>query len=178
MVQFLRIEEIHTWYDKVSAGDEICLSGVIYTARDAAHKRMIAAIEGGAPLPFSLADTAIYYAGPTPPKNGYPIGACGPTTSCRMDPYTPRLMSLGLRCTIGKGDRAPAVYEAIREHGGLYLCALGGAGALTARSVTAMEVIAYPELGCESVKRLTVRDLPLFVGIDARGHSIFAKETT
>lgn len=177
MATSLRIEEIRSWYNKVSAGDEVLLNGVIYTARDAAHKRMIAALDSGMPFPFPLADTAIYYAGPTPPKNGYPIGACGPTTSCRMDPYTPRLMSLGLPCTIGKGDRSPAVYEAIRKHGGLYLCALGGAGALTARSVKAMDIIAYPELGCESVKRLTVRDLPLFVGIDTRGHSIFPKET-
>ncbi len=173
MAKAYTIENIEDWYGLVSAGEQILLNGVIYTARDAAHKRIFSALENGAPLPFPLARTAIYYAGPTPAKNGYPIGSCGPTTSCRMDPYMERLTALGLRCTIGKGDRSPDVYRSLREHGGIYLCAIGGAGALAARSVISMDIIAYEDLGCESVKQLTVRDFPLFVGIDAHGNSIF-----
>ena len=173
MTRSFQIEDVENWYPTVSAGEQILLSGVIYTARDAAHKRIVSALQSGKPLPFPLTHTAIYYAGPTPAKNGYPIGSCGPTTSCRMDPYMERLTSLGLRCTIGKGDRAPVVYRALCEHGGIYLCAIGGAGALAARSVVDMQVVAYEDLGCESVKKLTVRDFPLFVGIDARGNSIF-----
>lgn len=173
MARSFQIEDVENWYKCVFAGEQIFLDGVIYTARDAAHKRILSAIHSGAPLPFPLAHTAIYYAGPTPAKNGYPIGSCGPTTSCRMDPYMETLTALGLRCTIGKGDRAPEVYRALQQHGGVYLCAIGGAGALAAQSVTDMQVIAYEDLGCESVKKLTVRHFPLFVGIDAEGHSIF-----
>lgn len=173
MAKAYNIEDVENWYTQVNAGEQILLSGAIYTARDAAHKRIFSALENGADLPFPLAHTAIYYAGPTPAKNGYPIGSCGPTTSCRMDPYMERLTALGLRCTIGKGDRSPAVYQTLREHGAIYLCAIGGAGALAARSVTSLDVIAYEDLGCESVKRLTVRDFPLFVGIDTHGNSIF-----
>lgn len=175
MTRTFQIEDVEDWYTLVSAGEQIFLSGVIYTARDAAHKRILDAVKNGTPLPFPLAHTAIYYAGPTPAKNGYPIGSCGPTTSCRMDPYMGALTALGLRCTIGKGDRAPEVYRSLQQHGGIYLCAVGGAGALAARSVTDMQVIAYEDLGCESVKKLTVRSFPLFVGIDARGHSIFGR---
>lgn len=177
MAKAYNIEDIENWYMRVIAGEQILLSGVIYTARDAAHKRIFSALESGAALPFPLANTAIYYAGPTPAKNGYPIGSCGPTTSYRMDPYMERLTALGLRCTIGKGDRSPAVYHALCEHGGIYLCAIGGAGALAARSVTSLDIIAYEDLGCESVKRLTVRDFPLFVGIDTHGNSIFGDKT-
>ena len=176
MARTYNIEDIENWYTHVGAGEQILLSGVNYTARDAAHKRIISALDNGTMLPFPLAHTAIYYAGPTPAKNGYPIGSCGPTTSCRMDPYMERLTALGLRCTIGKGDRSPAVYRALREYGGIYLCAIGGAGALAARSVISMDIIAYEDLGCESVKRLRVRDFPLFVGIDARGNSIFGEK--
>lgn len=171
------IHEIDSWRTHVTAGEEILLSGVIYTARDAAHKKLFAALDAGEPLPFPLTGTAIYYAGPTPGKNGFPVGACGPTTSCRMDPYLPRLTSLGLLCTIGKGDRSPAVYDALKEYGGIYLCAIGGAGALCAKAITSVEVIAYPELGCESVKRMVIKDFPLFVGIDTHGHSIFREES-
>ena len=168
-----QIENIDEWYQSVKAGEQILLSGVIYCARDAAHKRMLAAYDAGTPLPFSLEGTAIYYAGPTPAKGNLAIGACGPTTSSRMDPYVPRLTQMGLRCTIGKGDRAPLVYDALKAYGGIYLCAIGGAGALAAKSITEMDVIAYEELGCESVKRLVISDFPLFVGIDANGCSIF-----
>lgn len=176
MATAYRIEEIESWYRSVSAGEELLLSGVIYTARDAAHKRMFAALEKGEPLPFPLTDTAIYYAGPTPAPEGRPIGSCGPTTSCRMDPYLPELTKLGLRCTIGKGDRSKEVYDALKKYGGIYLAAIGGAGALYARSVLKQEVIAYDDLGCESVKRLTVKDFPVFVGIDAQGNSLFREE--
>ncbi len=170
------IEELDQWATEVKAGEVILLSGDIYTARDAAHKRIVASMKNGDPAPFSLQKTAIYYAGPTPAKDGMPIGSCGPTTSSRMDPYLPYLTGKGLKCTIGKGDRAPEVYEALKRHGAVYLCAIGGAGALCARSVESAEVIAYPELGCESVKKLHIQNFPLFVGIDSNGNSIFAGE--
>ena len=169
------LSEMADWLQTIRAGEEILLSGTVYTARDAAHKRLCALLDEHKPLPFPLAGSAIYYAGPTPAKNGLPIGSCGPTTSSRMDPYLPRLFDAGLRLTIGKGDRSPAVYEAIKRYGGAYLLALGGAGALVAQSVRALDVIAFPELGCESVKRLVIEKLPLYVGIDATGASIFSK---
>ncbi len=168
--------DLRTWAKHVRAGDEILLSGVIYTARDAAHKRIVTALKNGEASPFPLDTGVIYYAGPTPGKAGMPVGSCGPTTSCRMDPYYPYLAEKGLLCTIGKGDRSPAVYEAIRQSGGVYLCAIGGAGALYAKCIKEMTVIAYPALGCESVKRMVVEKLPLFVGIDAEGNSIFTGE--
>lgn len=170
------LNEMALWLPTLRAGEEILLSGTVYTARDAAHKRLFALLDAKKPLPFSLGDTAIYYAGPTPAKNGLPIGSCGPTTSSRMDPYIPRLFEEGLRLTIGKGNRAPAVYESIKRYGGAYLLALGGAGALVARSIRKVDVIAFEELGCESVKRLEIEDLPLFVGIDPSGVSIFSKK--
>ena len=171
----LNVSELRSLADTVSAGDRVILSGTVYTARDAAHKRLCALLDEHKPLPFPLAGSASYYAGPTPAKNGLPIGSCGPTTSSRMDPYLPRLFDAGLRLTIGKGDRSPAVYEAIKRYGGAYLLALGGAGALVAQSVRTLDVIAFPELGCESVKRLVIEKLPLYVGIDATGASIFSK---
>ena len=169
------LSEMADWLQTIRAGEEILLSGTVYTARDAAHKRLFALLDEHKPLPFPLAGSAIYYACPTPAKNGLPIGSCGPTTSSRMDPYLPRLFEAGLRLTIGKGDRSPAVYEAIKRYGGAYLLALGGAGALVAQSVRTLDVIAFPELGCESVKRLVIEKLPLYVGIDATGASIFSK---
>lgn len=155
------------------AGDRVLLSGTVYTARDAAHKRLFALLDEGKELPFPLRDAVIYYSGATPAPDGLPIGSCGPTTSGRMDPYAPRLHDLGVCATIGKGERAPAVAEAIRRNGGVYLCAVGGAGALAARSVRSCEVIAFEDLGCESIKRLEVRDFPLIVAIDAQGGSLF-----
>ena len=155
------------------AGQRILLSGTVYTARDAAHKRLMALLDEGAPLPFPLADGVIYYCGSTPAPQGLPIGACGPTTSSRMDPYTPRLYDLGLCATIGKGERDAATCAAIRRNGGVYLCAIGGAGALIARHVRGAEVIAFPDLGCEAIKRLEIEDLPLFVAEDCHGGSIF-----
>lgn len=155
------------------AGDRILLSGTVYTSRDAAHKRLFALLDQGQPLPFPLRDAVIYYSGSTPAPEGLPIGACGPTTSGRMDIYTPRLHDLGLCATIGKGARSDEVAQAIRRNGGLYLCAVGGAGALAAKRVVSCEVIAFEDLGCEAVKRLVIRDFPLVVGIDCRGGSLF-----
>lgn len=155
------------------AGDKILLSGTIYTARDAAHKRLFAMLDRGESLPFELQDATIYYAGPTPAPEGLPIGSCGPTTSSRMDVFAPRLLDLGLKCMIGKGGRSPEVVEAIRRNGAVYLCAIGGAGALAAKCVRSLEVIAFEDLGCESVKRLTIEKFPLFVAIDCRGGSLF-----
>lgn len=155
------------------AGDKILLSGTIYTARDAAHKRLISMIDKGEPLPFELSGASIYYAGPTPTPENLPIGSCGPTTSSRMDVFAPRLLDLGLKCMIGKGNRSPEVAEAIRRNQAVYLCAIGGAGALAAKCVRSLEVIAFEDLGCESVKRLEVEKFPLFVAIDCRGGSLF-----
>lgn len=157
------------------AGQRILLSGTIYTARDAAHKRLMALLDEGAPLPFPLTDGVIYYCGSTPAPEGRPIGACGPTTSSRMDPYTPRLYDLGLCATIGKGERDAATCAAIARNHGVYLCAIGGAGALIARHVRTAEVIAFADLGCEAIKRLEIEDLPLFVAEDCHGGSIFVR---
>ena len=171
----ITIQELRAAAPALRAGEEIHLSGTIYTARDAVHKRLMRLIAEGAPLPFEIRDAVVYHAGPTPAPEGLPIGSCGPTTSSRMDPYAPTLYDMGLLATIGKGDRAPAVYDAIVRNGGLYLCALGGAGALCAGAVRECEVCAFPELGCESVKRLVVEDFSVFVGIDTRGNSIFPR---
>lgn len=169
----LNTNEIAGWAEKLRAGDRVLLSGTVYTARDAAHKRICAMLDRGEPAPFPLEDAVVYYAGPTPTPPGLPIGSCGPTTSARMDPYTPRLLRLGLKGMIGKGDRSPEVAAAIRGCGAVYLCAIGGAGALAAKCVVSLDVIAFEDLGCESVKRLQVRDFPLVVGIDAAGGNLF-----
>ena len=164
-MKYLDTKDLASWVTDLEAGEEIRLSGVVYTARDAAHKRIFAALDAGEPLPFPLEGSAIYYAGPTPAKNGFAVGSCGPTTSSRMDVYLPRLTTLGLKLTIGKGDRSPAVYEALKENGAAYLCA----------HILSAEVVAYDDLGCESVKRFVFSEMPLWVGIDCRGNSIFPK---
>ncbi|MBQ8975349.1 MAG: fumarate hydratase C-terminal domain-containing protein [Oscillospiraceae bacterium] len=158
---------------QMRAGDRVLLTGTVYTSRDAAHKRIFELLDAGEPLPYDLSGAAIYYAGPTPGFDGMPVGACGPTKSSRMDGFAPRLYDLGLTATIGKGERSEAVRDAIVRNGGVYLCAVGGAGALIAKHITALEEIAFPELGCESVKRLTVDKLPLTVGVDCHGGNIF-----
>ena len=155
------------------AGDSCLISGTIYTARDAAHKRIFALLDRGEEPPFPLKDAVIYYAGPTPGQQGMAVGACGPTTSSRMDLYAPRLLDLGLRAMIGKGQRSQAVVDAIVRSGGVYFAAVGGAGALIARCIKTAEVIAFEDLGCESVKRMTIQDLPLTVAIDARGGNLY-----
>ena len=155
------------------AGDTVLLSGVVYTARDQAHKRMMEALDRGDPLPFDLNGSAIYYVGPTPERPGEVIGSAGPTTSGRMDAMSPRLLDLGNKIMIGKGKRDAAVKEAVVRNGAVYLAALGGAGALMAKSVETLEVIAWPDLGCEAVRRLCVKDMPLTVILDAHGGDLY-----
>lgn len=155
------------------AGDRILLSGTVYTARDAAHRRMVELIESGGELPFELSGAAIYYCGPAPAPPGRVIGSAGPTTSGRMDGYAPLLISRGLRVMIGKGPRGEGVLEAMRRHGAVYLAAPGGAGALLARCITACELVAWPELGPEAVRRLTVKDMPLITACDAHGGNLY-----
>ena len=155
------------------AGDTVLLSGTVYTARDAAHQRMMELLDRGEPLPFPLEGSAIYYVGPTPEKPGQVIGSAGPTTSGRMDAYSPRLLDLGQSIMIGKGKRDDAVKAAVVRNGAVYLAALGGAGALMAKSVQTLEVIAWPDLGCEAVRRLIVKDMPLTVILDAHGGDLY-----
>ena len=155
------------------AGDTVLLSGTVYTARDAAHKRMMELLDTGGSLPFPVEGSAVYYVGPTPERPGQIIGSAGPTTSGRMDAYSPRLLDLGQAIMIGKGARNQAVKEAVVRSGAVYLAALGGAGALMAASVKELEVICWEDLGCEAVRRLTVRDLPLTVILDAHGGDLY-----
>lgn len=157
----------------INCGDEVLLSGTVYTARDAAHKKITNAIKNGEELPFKIKGSSIYYAGPTPEREGRICGSFGPTTSSRMDVYSPTLLDMGLLCMIGKGPRSKTVCDAIVRNGAIYLCAIGGAGALASKCITSLEVIAFPELGCESVKKLTFCDFPLICGIDSKGNSIF-----
>jgi fumarate hydratase subunit beta len=174
-IREIRVRDLKKAIPSLKAGDRIALTGEVYTARDAAHKRMFELLDGGKPLPFEPQGAVIYYTGPTPAREGMPVGSCGPTTSSRMDAFTPRLLDLGLTAMIGKGERSASVQESIIKNGAVYLCAVGGAGALMAKQVTALEEIAFPELGCESVKRLTVEKLPLTVCIDSRGGNIFVE---
>lgn len=155
------------------AGDRIFLNGIIYTARDAAHKKLFSLLDQGKALPFPIRGSVIYHAGPTPAQSGLPVGSCGPTTSSRMDPYAPRLFDLGLCAVIGKGERSQAVVEAIIRNHGVYLCAVGGAGALIAGCIQSSEEIAFAELGCESIKRFEIKDFPLTVAIDCHGGNLF-----
>jgi fumarate hydratase subunit beta len=154
-------------------GDRVLLSGTIYTARDAAHARLVALLEQGAPPPFPLEGQVVYYVGPTPPRPGQPIGSAGPTTSGRMDPYTPALLAAGIRGMIGKGSRSPEVREAMVRYGAVYFAATGGAGALLALRVRSAEVVAWEDLGPEAVRRLVVEDFPLVVIDDVHGHDLY-----
>ena len=164
-----------TWEDlaPLKAGDAVLLSGVVYTARDAAHKRMMELLDQGKPLPFPVEGSALYYVGPTPERPGEVIGSAGPTTSGRMDAYSPRLLDLGQAIMIGKGARNGAVKEAVVRNGGVYLAALGGAGALMSASVKALEVIGWEDLGCEAGRRLEVEDMPLTVILDSHGGDLY-----
>jgi fumarate hydratase subunit beta len=154
-------------------GDKVFLNGVLYTARDAAHKRLIELLDTGKILPFDIRGQVIYYVGPSPAKPGRVIGAAGPTTSYRMDPYAPRLMELGLKGMIGKGKRSSAVREAISKYKAVYLGATGGAGALISRAIKSAEVIAYEELGPEAIRRLTVENFPAVVINDTFGDDLY-----
>jgi fumarate hydratase subunit beta len=158
---------------ELRAGDRVSLSGPVYTARDAAHKRLFELLDAGKELPIDINGAVVYYAGPTPAPPGRPIGSCGPTTSSRMDAFTPRLLELGLAAMIGKGERSREINEAIKRCGAVYFCALGGAGALISRHVVSAREVAFPDLGCESVKELILDGLPLTVGTDSLGNSIF-----
>lgn len=166
-------KELKALCPSLRAGDRVILSGTVYTSRDAAHKRIFEYLDENRPLPYELDGAVIYYAGPTPTPEGMAIGSCGPTTSKRMDPYTPRLLDMGVAATIGKGERSREVTDAIIRNQSVYLCAIGGAGALAALSITECEVIAFEDLGCESVKKLRFKDFPLIVGIDCHGTNIF-----
>lgn len=158
---------------KLKAGMKVLMSGVIYVARDAAHKRMVEALDRGEKLPFDIKGQTIFYMGPSPARPGQVIGAAGPTTSSRMDAFTPRLMSVGLRSMIGKGERSQAVRDAIKEYAGVHFIAYGGAGALVAKTVKKSELIAYPDLGAEAILRLEVEDFPAVVANDASGGDLF-----
>ncbi len=159
---------------KVRAGDRILLSGVIYTARDAAHRRMAHALEQGGELPFPAEGAAIFYAGPTPASPGRPAGSIGPTTATRMDPFTLPLLERGMRAAIGKGPRSREVKEAFARHSAIYMVAVGGAAALLGSRVRASELVAYPDLGAEAIYRLEVIEMPLFVAYDLCGGDIFS----
>ncbi|HHZ18533.1 MAG TPA: TRZ/ATZ family protein [Acholeplasmataceae bacterium] len=161
--------------ESLKSGDIVLLTGTLYTARDAAHKRLVAALEAGEPLPFPLENAAVYYVGPSPARPGRPIGAAGPTTAARMDPYAEVLIPAGLKVMIGKGQRSEQIKELIAKHKGLYLTATGGVAALIARAVKSCELIAYPDLGPEAVYRLEVEDFPAVVAYDCYGNDLFPK---
>ena len=157
----------------LKAGDSCLISGVIYTARDAAHKRLCELVAAGKELPMDVADSIIYFVGPTPAKPGQAIGSAGPTTSYRMDAYSPTLIAQGLTGMIGKGKRGPEVIEAMKECGCVYFGAIGGAGALLSSCVKKAEIIAYEDLGAEAIRRLEIEDLPVTVIIDAEGNNLY-----
>jgi fumarate hydratase subunit beta len=159
---------------KLKAGDTVRLTGTVFTARDAAHKRLVDLIDQGKDLPIPLQGQIIYYVGPSPTPPGKPIGSAGPTTSYRMDPYTPALLEKGLKGMIGKGARSAAVVESMKKNTAVYFAATGGAAALISRSITAAEVVAYEDLGAEAIRKLTVRDFPVIVAQDCHGGNVYA----
>lgn len=171
----VNVNELKATIPELRAGDRIALSGVLFTARDAAHKAIFDLLDKGEPLPFEIDGAVIYYVGPTPAREGFVVGSAGPTTSSRMDGFSPRLLDLGLVGMIGKGERSKEVIDAIVRNKAIYLCAVGGAAALISKHIIGLEEIAFPELGCESIKRLTVSELPLTVGVDCYGNEIFKK---
>lgn len=158
---------------KLKAGDYVYLTGTIYTARDAAHKRMYEALQAGEQLPLDVNGNVIYYMGPSPAREGRPIGSAGPTTASRMDKYAPSLLDLGQMGMIGKGKRSDAVKEAIVRNGAVYFAAVGGAGALLSKSITASEVVAYDDLGTEAIRKLQVENFPVIVVIDSEGNNLY-----
>lgn len=159
--------------EDLEVGDTVLVNGVVYTARDAAHKRLVDLIEQGLPLPFELEGQVIFYVGPSPARPGRIIGAAGPTTSYRMDPYAPQLLARGLKAMIGKGKRSPEVIDAMVKYKAVYLGAIGGAGALISQAIKAAEIIAYEDLGPEAIRRLVVENLPTFVINDCRGNDLY-----
>lgn len=169
----IKINELKNFTSVLKAGDRVLLNGIVYTSRDAAHKRIFELLDQGEELPFNLDGACIYFAGPTPTPEGMVIGSCGPTTSGRMDVYSPRLLDLGLVAMIGKGERNQAVCNAINRNNAVYFCAVGGAGALCAKQIKSCKEIAFKDLGCESIKELLLEDFPVIVGIDCNGGNLF-----
>lgn len=171
----LNVNQLREYTKKLRAGNRVVLSGRVYTSRDAAHKRIAEAIENGNELPYDLKDAVIYYAGPTPAPEGLAVGSCGPTTSSRMDVFAPLLLDKGVVAMVGKGERNKAVCDAIVRNNAVYLCAIGGAGALASKCIKSCKVIAYDDLGCESVKELMFENFPLTVAVDCSGGNIFER---
>lgn len=171
----LNTSQLREYAPVLKAGDRVVLSGKVYTSRDAAHKRITAALKNGESLPYDLKDAVIYYAGPTPAPENLAIGSCGPTTSSRMDVFAPLLLDKGVVAMVGKGERNQAVCDAIVRNKAVYLCAIGGAGALASKCITECNVIAYDDLGCESVKKLMFNEFPLTVAVDCSGGNIFKR---
>lgn len=169
----IRLPATRDELSKLRAGDEVSLSGTVFTARDATHVRIVEALERDGALPFGLTGQTLFYAGPTPPAAGRPAGAIGPTTAKRMDAWTPRLLAAGIVATIGKGSRSPDVVAACVATGSVYFAAVGGAAALLARHVTSMEPVAWPDLGTEALVRVTLDRMPVFVAIDAAGNDLY-----
>ena len=165
--------DLKDYIPKLVVGDRVYLSGTVHTARDAAHKKILEQINNNIATPFDINGAVVYYAGPTPTPDNLAIGSCGPTTSSRMDKYAPKLLDMGLLAMIGKGPRSTEVCDAITRNGAIYFCAVGGAGALASKSIIDAHVIAFDELGCESVKELTFKDFPLIVAIDSKGGNLF-----
>ncbi|MBQ7293024.1 MAG: fumarate hydratase C-terminal domain-containing protein [Clostridia bacterium] len=174
-MKIIEISELSEWTDKLTVGEEVLLNGYVYTARDAVHKKFSELVSEGKELPIDVRGAVIYYAGPTPSKNGMAVGSCGPTTSSRMDKHTPMLLDMGLGGIIGKGERNSAVVESIKKNKAVYFCALGGAGALYANCIKSCEVIAFENLGCESLKKMKVENFPVYVAVDCHGGNIFEK---
>ena len=159
--------------ESLNAGDYVYISGILYTARDAAHKRMYEILQNDGNLPIDLKDQIIYYMGPSPAREGRPVGSAGPTTASRMDKYTPELLDLGLGAMIGKGKRSQAVIDAIKRNKAVYLAAVGGAGALLSKCIVESEVVAYEDLGTEAIRKLKVKDFPAIVVIDTNGNNLY-----
>ena len=170
---YLNTENINEWVENLVAGDRVLLSGTVYTARDAAHKRIKELIVNNEPVPFELLNSIVYFAGPTPEKVGLAIGSIGPTTASRMDFFSPLMISLGQKAMIGKGNRSKEVVNAMKKYGAVYFAAIGGAGALYSKCVEECRVIAFDDLGCESVKKIKIKDFPLLVAIDSKGNSLY-----
>ena len=170
---YVNADSLRDIIPKLKFGDKIRLSGTLYTSRDAAHKRMIETLEKGEELPFEIKGETIYYLGPTPAREGRPIGSAGPTTASRMDKYAPRLLDLGLTGMIGKGRRKQEVTDAIVRNGSVFFAAVGGAGALLSKCIKKAEVIAYEDLGTEAIRKLEVENLPVIVVIDSEGRNLY-----
>lgn len=169
----LHTKELRASLAQLQAGTRVFLTGTIYTARDAAHKRLVSLLDEGAELPIALRDAVIYYAGPTPAQQGMAVGSCGPTTAYRMDAFAPRLLDEGVQAMIAKGPRNQTVIESIVKNQACYFAATGGAGALIAQCITDAQVVGFPDLGTESIKKLTVQEFPLIVAIDSRGENLY-----